>query len=227
MFKPKVLIKAAISLDGKIATNTGESQWISNPESRAYVHTLRAQYEAILVGVQTVILDNPRLTIRIEGKPEHSPIRIVLDSKGRIPLNSTLLNDAFKSKTLVATTHHMPAHFKQQLLDKGVQVIVLKDTNGHVDWLDLMNQLSDRKVQSIFIEGGGEIIASALKAGIVDKVSVAIAPLLIGGQSAKGFMAGEGIDHLTEAIHLKNPKAVWLKEDIILEYDVINQGEKP
>lgn len=223
--KPKVLIKAAISLDGKIATNSGESQWISNAKSRAYVHRLRSEYEAICVGVQTVVLDNPRLTIRLEGQEERSPIRLVLDSKGRIPLNSTLLNDAFVSKTWILTTSMMSKDMEEALGLKGARVVRLKDTNGHVDWLDSMRYLESQGIKSIFIEGGGEIIASALKAQIVDVVSVAIAPLLIGGQKAKGFMAGEGIDALADAIHLCNPRAQWMDEDIILEYDVV-KGDK-
>lgn len=222
--KPKVLIKAAISLDGKIATNTGESQWISNEKSRAYVHHLRLEYEAICVGVQTVILDNPRLTIRLEGQAERSPIRLVLDSKGRIPLESILLNDAFVSKTWILTTQHMSREIEDKIHSKGARIVRLKELNGQVDWQDAMNYLEQQSIRSVFIEGGGEIIASALKAQIVDVVSVAIAPLLIGGQLAKGFMAGEGIESLSDAIHLSHPKAQWLDDDIILEYDVV-KGE--
>lgn len=218
--KPLVLIKAAISLDGKIATKTGESQWISNAKSRAYVHILRSQYDAILVGAETVIKDNPKLTIRIEGREETCHTRIVLDSKGRIPLSSTLLNDSYKHKTLLVVTDAIPQERESLFRNLGVQVLKVHAIEGRVDFRDLMDKLGDMGIKSVFIEGGGEIIASALKAKIVDKVAVAIAPILIGGQEAKGFMAGPGIERLTDAVHLINPKYQWLDDDIILEYDV-------
>ena len=218
--KPFVLIKAAISLDGKIATKTGDSQWISNAKSRAYVHALRAGYDAILVGAETVILDNPRLTIRLEGQEETSHTRIVLDSKGRIPLESNLLNDRFKDKTLIAVTEAIPSEREAAFLAKGVRLLKVRELDGRIDFRDLMEKLHDLGIRSVFIEGGGEIIASALKAKVVDKVAVAIAPLLIGGREAKGFMAGDGIEKLSDAIRLKNPKAQWLDGDLILEYDI-------
>lgn len=218
--KPLVLIKAAISLDGKIATKTGESQWISNAKSRAYVHILRSQYDAILVGVETVIKDNPKLTIRIEGREETCHTRIVLDSKGRIPLSSTLLNDSYKQKTLLVVTDAIPQERESLFRNLGVQVLKVHAIEGRVDFRDLMDKLGDMGIKSVFIEGGGEIIASALKAKVVDKVAVAIAPILIGGQEAKGFMAGPGIERLTDAVHLINPRYQWLDDDIILEYDV-------
>jgi len=218
--KPLVLIKAAISLDGKIATKTGESQWISNAKSRAYVHVLRSQYDAILVGAETVIKDNPRLTIRIEGKEETCHTRIVLDSKGRIPLTSTLLNDTYKYKTLLVVTDAIKDERESQFKQLGIQILKVSAIEGRVDFKELMDQLGDMGIKSVFIEGGGEIIASALKAKVVDKVAVAIAPLLIGGQEAKGFMAGPGIEKLADAVHLINPRYQWLDDDIILEYDV-------
>lgn len=217
--KPIVFVKAAMSLDGKIATKTGESQWISNEKSRAYVHHLRSEYDAILVGVQTVILDNPRLTIRQNGS-ETSHFRMVLDTKGRIPLDCNLLNDSFRDKTIIFTTHLIPDEIESKLLDKEIKVIKLKLKRSKIDLDDWITTCEALGIKSIFVEGGGEVIASMLDAKIVDKLAVAIAPIIIGGQSAKGFVAGEGIEHLNEAIQLEKPQIKWFDDDCILEYEV-------
>ncbi len=221
--KPIVFVKAAISLDGKIATKTGESQWISNVKSRAYVHQLRAEYEAICVGVQTVILDNPKLTKRSEYD-ETCHYRLVLDSTGRIPLESTILNDRFKDKTIIFTTNAISFEKEKELLNRGVSVIKLKTKEGKVDLNDWLNQCELIGIKSIFVEGGGEVIAAMLKEKIVDKISVAIAPIIIGGQSAKSFVAGDGIEHLRDAIQLEKPTIKWFDDDCILEY-TIKKGE--
>jgi len=221
--KPFVLIKAAISLDGKIATKTGESQWISNEKSRAYVHQLRSEYDSILVGATTVILDDPKLTIRIKGQAERSSIRLILDSQGRTPLSSTVYNDAFKDKTILVVTQAISQEKEDAFRQHGIRILKVKSKNGRIDFKDLCDQCARIHIKSIFIEGGGEIIASALQAGIVDRVTVAIAPLLIGGGGAKGFMAGEGIESLKDAIHLTQPTLQWMDEDLILTYDVIQK----
>ncbi len=217
--KPIVFIKAAMSLDGKIATKTGESQWISNVQSREYVHQLRAEYDAICVGVQTVILDNPRLTIRQNGH-ETSHIRMVLDTKGRIPLESNLLNDSFKHLTIIFTSDLIPKDIEDKIIHKGVKLIKLKLKDNRIDLQDWLNECEKLGIRSIFVEGGGEVIASMLSYGIVDKIAVAIAPIIIGGKDAKGFVAGEGIEKLSDAIQLENPNIKWFGDDCILEYNV-------
>lgn len=222
--KPTVFIKAAMSLDGKIATKTGESQWISNFKSREYVHQLRAEYDAICVGVQTVILDNPRLTIRHNGD-ESSHYRMVLDTRGRIPLESTLLNDSFKHLTILFTTELISKDVEDCIVDKGVKVIKLKLTDNRIDLHDWLHHCDKLGINSIFVEGGGEVIASMLKAKIVDKIAVAIAPIIIGGQDAKGFVAGDGIEKLSDAIQLEHPSIKWFDEDCILEYNVKKEGK--
>ena len=222
--KPHVFVKAAMSLDGKIATKTGESQWISNEASRAYVHGLRAAYAAICVGVETVIQDDPRLTIRSQDS-ETCHIRMILDSRGRIPLHSKVLNDAFVTQTIVFTTQHMPTEIETTITQKGAQVIRLKDVEGRVDLKDWIDVCASLDIPSIYIEGGGEVIAASLKAQIVDTFAVAIAPMIIGGQDAKGIVGGSGIEHLSEAIRLTNPKYRWFGEDLILEYQVV-KGNK-
>ena len=222
--KPHVFVKAAMSLDGKIATKTGESQWISNEASRAYVHGLRAAYAAICVGVETVIQDDPRLTIRSQDS-ETCHIRMILDSRGRIPLHSKVLNDAFVTQTIVFTTQQMPSAIETTITQKGAQVIRLKDVEGRVDLKDWIDVCASLDIPSIYIEGGGEVIAASLKAQIVDTFAVAIAPMIIGGQDAKGIVGGSGIEYLSEAIRLTNPKYRWFGEDLILEYQVV-KGNK-
>ena len=223
--KPIVFVKAAMSLDGKIATKTGESQWISNEASRAYVHGLRAEYAAICVGVETVIQDDPRLTIRHAGT-EDCHIRMILDSKGRIPLASKVLNDDFRSQTIVFTTQHMPRNIEASILEKGARVIRLKDQDGRVDLIDWIDVCADLNIPSIYIEGGGEVIAASLKAQIVDIFAVAIAPMIIGGQDAKGIVGGSGIEHLKDAIRLKNPRYRWFEDDLILEYQLVKENKQ-
>lgn len=217
--KPMIFVKAAMSLDGKIATKTGESQWISNEKSRAYVHQLRAKYDAICVGVQTVILDNPRLTIRNNGT-ESCNYRLILDSKGRTPLDSIILNDQFKDKTIIFTTDLISTQRALEFQNKGVKLIKVKQKDGKVDLIDWLNQCAILKIKSIFVEGGSEVIASMLKEKIVDKIAVAIAPIIIGGQSAKSFVSGDGIDHLSDAIQLEKPLLKWFDEDCVIEYTI-------
>lgn len=223
--KPIIFVKAAMSLDGKIATKTGESQWISNEASRAYVHGLRAEYAAICVGVETVIQDDPRLTIRSNGS-EDCHIRMILDSKGRIPLMCKVLNDDFRSKTIVFTTQHMPTGVEDAILAKGAAVMRLKDHEGRVDLKDWVEACASLNIPSIYIEGGGEVIAASLKAGIVDIFAVAIAPMIIGGQDAKGIVGGSGIEHLKDAIRLKDPKYRWFEDDLILEYQIVKENKQ-
>lgn len=217
--KPMIFIKAAMSLDGKIATKTGESQWISNEKSRAYVHQLRAEYDAICVGVQTVILDNPRLTIRNNGV-ERCNYRLILDSKGRTPIESTILNDRFKDKTIIFTTDLISIENEIAILSKGVQLVKVKRKDGKVDLIDWLKQCEILNIKSIFVEGGSEIIASMLKEKIVDRIAVAIAPIIIGGQSAKSFVSGEGIEHLKDAIKLEKPLLKWFDDDCVIEYTI-------
>lgn len=217
--KPMIFVKAAMSLDGKIATKTGESQWISNEKSRKYVHQLRAEYDAICVGVQTVILDNPRLTIRNNGT-ESCNYRLILDSKGRTPLDSKILNDQFNAKTIIFTTDLIPPHREKDIRNKGVKLIKVLQKDGKVDLLDWLNQCEILNIKSIFVEGGSEVIASMLKDKIVDKIAVAIAPIIIGGQSAKSFVSGDGIEHLSDAIQLEKPLLKWFDDDCVIEYTI-------
>lgn len=200
--KPFVLLKSAMSLDGKIATVTGESQWISCEQSRKEVHELRGTYASIMVGIGTVLADNPSLTCRIEGKK--SPIRIVVDSKIRIPLDATVLKDQEIARTIIASTSKANAEKKKKIESRGIEVLTLDGTDGRVDLVKLEQALSEKKIDSILLEGGADLAFSAIKAGIVDKVMYYIAPMMLGGKEGKAALGGEGFSHLSEAFQLEH-----------------------
>ena len=214
--EPFVVMKSAMSLDGKIATAAGESKWITGEESRRNVHVLRKELSAIMVGVETVIKDDPELTCRIENGI--NPIRIVVDSTLRIPIDSKIIKTADKVKTIIATTKKAEKNTIEILEDYGVQIIIA-DTNkeGRVDLKDLMKKLGEAKIDSILLEGGAKLNFSALEEGIVDKVQIYIAPKIIGGENAKGPVGGLGIDKLEQAFKLKEITYKTVGEDILIE----------
>ncbi|AJF29256.1 bifunctional diaminohydroxyphosphoribosylaminopyrimidine deaminase/5-amino-6-(5-phosphoribosylamino)uracil reductase RibD [Clostridium botulinum] len=211
---PFVILKSAISLDGKIATSIGESKWITSEESRRDGHLLRNKLSAIMVGINTIIEDNPELTCRIEnGK---NPIRVIVDSNLRIPLKSKVVNNSDKL-TIVATTKYADKLKKQELINKGVRVIEINDKNKKVDLKELMRCLGTLKIDSILIEGGGTLNFSALEENIVDKVRFYIAPKILGGERSKSSIGGEGFFKLSDAVKLKELTYEKLSEDIVIE----------
>lgn len=214
--KPFVLMKSAMSLDGKIATKTGDSKWISCEESRKKVHTLRKKYSAIMVGVNTVIKDDPSLTCRIEEGVD--PIRVIVDSKLRIPFDSNIVRTAKEIKTIIACTKSSPYDKISKLESMNVQVLKCSEDNEQrVSLVDLVNKLGELSIDSILLEGGSTLNFSALQSNIVDKVQIYIAPKIIGGNDAKGPVAGVGIDKINEAFNLKNVKYKTIDKDILVE----------
>ena len=211
--RPFVLLKAAMSLDGKIATAEGESQWISCETSREEVHRLRHELTGIMAGIGTVLADDPMLNCRIPGGKQ--PVRIIVDSHLSIPEESKLVCSAKEFPLVVAAVENSDAAKKERLAEQGVKVIeVSADDAGHVDLNILMDCLGEMKIDSILLEGGGRLAEGALKAGIVDKVQFYIAPMLIGGESAKTPVEGRGIAALSEAWHISNWKAEVIGDDI-------------
>lgn len=213
--KPFVIMKTAMSLDGKISTKTGESKWITSYESRKCVHQLRDKVKGIMVGVNTIIADNPELTCRIENG--NNPIRIIVDSKLRIPVESKVLENQNLAKTIVATTNYADRTKKDEIEKKGVKVLIIKSLEERVDLQELMLQLGQENIDSILLEGGGTLNFSALKQGIVDKVQVYIAPKIIGGENSKAPVGGSGIEYLVDAFNLDNIKSKMIGEDILIE----------
>ena len=210
--QPYVVMKTAMTLDGKIATATGESQWISGEASRKDVHRLRHKYTGIMVGINTIIHDNARLTCRMEqGK---NPVRIVVDSCLRIALTSNVLKDQENNQTILATTNQASPLAARKLETFGSKVLYCSSKDNRVDLNDLMNQLGAMGVDSILLEGGGRLAEGALKAGIVDKVRFYIAPMLIGGSDAKTPVEGGGVRELCQAWKISDWTAEKIGDDL-------------
>ena len=208
---PFVTAKFACSLDGKISTVTGESQWISCEESRNFVHRLRDISDGIMVGVGTVLSDNPSLTARIEnGK---NPVRIIVDSFARTPLNSKILNDG-AAKTIIAVTENAPAEKVVKLKKSGAEIIFAGNLQVELDLL--MQELINREITSILLEGGGTLNFSMFRAGYVDKVFAFVAPKIIGGKTALTPVAGGGFEKISDAVKLENLTAEKIGTDILI-----------
>ncbi len=211
--KPYVILNAAMTLDGKIASKSGDSE-LSCKEDWERVYKLRASVDGIMVGINTVLKDNPSLTSKGYGK---NPVRIIVDSKARTPLNARVLND--ESSTIIAVSRKAKES-KLKELRKKAEVIVCGD--DLVDLSCLLKKLYDMGIKSILLEGGGTLNWSMLKNGLVDRVIVSIAPYIVGGRDAVTLVEGEGFNKIREGIRLNLVKFYKLGEDLILEYDVVN-----
>ena len=213
---PFVTAKFAMSLDGKIATRTGDSQWVTGTQARSYVQELRRGCDAIMVGVNTVLRDNPRLTARDgEGKPlDRQPLRVILDSTARTPPDALLLKEP--GHTLIAATRP-PADRIATLLEAGAELLELPSTEeGTVDPGALLQALGARGVLSVLVEGGGTVLGSLSDLGLIDKVAAFIAPVVIGGRSAPSPVAGKGSESMAQAIRLKHVRVERLGEDVLV-----------
>ena len=214
---PLVSLKAAMSLDGKIATATGESQWITGEKARAEGHRLRARHDAVLVGVGTVLADQPRLTVRkARGR---NPLRVVVDTEARTPPEAALLG-ADERAPIIAVTERAPKERVEALERVGAQVWVGPAADGKVDLRALMRRLAEHQVQSVLVEGGGTVAAAALAAGLVDRVYFFIAPLIIGGEQALTPVEGNGVARLAEAWRLDRVKVRRVGEDLLITGEV-------
>ncbi len=214
--RPYVIMKTAMTLDGKIAAFTGDSRWVTNEESRKLVHELRSEMAAVIVGIGTVLADNPMLNVRLEGNP-HQPIRIVVDSNLRIPVDSQLVKTAKEYRTIVATTVSDNCRDARPCVSTGIELIQCKSNNGHVDINDLMTKLGSMGIDSILLGGGATLNAAFLEAGCVDEVWAFIAPKIIGGESAKTPVSGKGIEKMNDAILLQNIDIQNINGDILIK----------
>lgn len=214
---PYVVMKYAMTLDGKIATVTGASQWVTGEEARAHVQTLRLRYSAIMVGVGTVLADNPRLTCRLPGG--RNPIRIICDSRLRTPLDATVVQTAGETPTWIATCCTEEAR-RKPYEDAGCRLFTVAEDGGRVDLRDLMTQLGAAGVDSILLEGGGTLNGAALTAGVVQLVLAYVAPKIFGGREAKSPVDGPGVRTPAEAVPLTICQITRLGEDILIESEV-------
>lgn len=215
--RPFVMLKAAMSLDGKIATRTGDSRWVTGPAARSRVHVLRNWYDAVLVGINTVLADDPLLTVRLTGEKGKNPVRIVVDSLARTPVTSRVLSQLAEAPTIIATTGNADAQKIARLKETGAEVLIVPGDGPRVDLKRLMADLAGREITSVMIEGGGEINASALESGLVDKVVWFIAPKIVGGRLSPGPVGGRGIILMADAGQIENITVTQFDEDVCLE----------
>lgn len=212
---PYIVMKYAMTMDGKIAAVTGESRWITGEKAREHAHQLRHQLTAILVGIKTVIKDDPMLTCRLDNCK--TPLRIICDSRLRIPLDSQLVKSARQIPLIVAFTEASPST-QEHLEALGVRLIQTPSENGHVNPSWLMKELGSQGIDSILLEGGGTLNESFLKSNLVQRVLVYIAPKVFGSNSAPTPVGGDGILHPKDAWQFQHMETKKLGEDILLEY---------
>ena len=214
---PFVTLKYAQTLDGRIATATGHSRWISSPESLRYAHRLRGAHDAILVGSGTVLLDDPELTVRlVKGR---NPLRIVLDSRLRISLESRILQNQNQTRTMIVTTEKAAKGKLKRLKDMGIELLCTNTTQkGEINLSDLFMKLGQKGVSSVLVEGGSSVITSVIRKGLADKLVVIIAPKIVGkGIEGVGDL---GITSMDQAMTLHQHKFRKLGQDILFEANI-------
>jgi diaminohydroxyphosphoribosylaminopyrimidine deaminase (EC 3.5.4.26)/5-amino-6-(5-phosphoribosylamino)uracil reductase (EC 1.1.1.193) len=215
---PFVMAKFAMSLDGKIATKTGDSKWITNDEARKYVHTLRHTVDAIMIGASTVVVDNPRLTARgcggKGGTRKMQPLRLVVDSKGRVSTNAHIFEPP--GKVLLAVVEPLDSKKKGDFTRIGAEVLELPSKEGLVDIEELLKVLGRREIVSILVEGGGKLLGSLFDYHLVDKVLTFISPIIIGGDEAKSAVGGDGVNNVAEALRLNQVCTRSFGDDILV-----------
>lgn len=213
---PFVILKAAVSLDGKIATRTGDSMWISGERSRQRVHQLRDQVDALIAGIGTIRRDDPRLTTRLpEGGRD--PIRVIVDGLGPLPLDAKVFHSPSPSPTWVAVAADAPRERIETLKRCGLMVLEAGGSRGRVCLAHLLKGLGEREITSVMIEGGEGIFTSAIEEGIIDKFFLFVAPVLVGGKTAPSLFGGAGIEQLAQAVRLRRVRIEQLDGDLLIE----------
>jgi diaminohydroxyphosphoribosylaminopyrimidine deaminase/5-amino-6-(5-phosphoribosylamino)uracil reductase len=212
--EPFVILKVAATLDGKMATRNGDSKWISGEASRRFVHKLRDQVDGVMVGIGTVLKDDPLLTARIRGGRD--PYRIVLDSRLKVPEEAKVIGTS-PSKAIIATTELAPKDKIEKFEKRGVQVLVLDSKEGRVNLKSCLSKLGEIGMMNLLVEGGSQVNGSFLDEGLIDKLLLFLSPRLIGDHQALGIFGGRGVFILPKAIVLKEIKTKRLGEDILLE----------
>ena len=221
--RPYVILNAAMTLDGKIATATGSSN-ISGKKDLERVHEIRKECDGIMVGIGTVIADDPRLTVhKIDAKPEDNPVRVVVDSKCRTPADARITNN--DARTIIAGANEYKEEFMKSetyetLKKRGVKFFFSGDRR--VDLKALMNYLHEEGIEKLMLEGGATLNFSMIKSGLIDEISICVAPMVVGGADAKTFFDGDGFNTMDESVKLKLIDYYPLDKDFILNYRVLN-----
>lgn len=213
--KPFVILKCAATLDGRTATSTGDSKWITNEKSRAFVHQIRHEADAVLVGSGTLHGDDPSLTARIKGGKD--PVRVILDTHLSIQENAKVLNHKSSAGTIIATTAFTSKKKKTLLENRGAQILEISLNQEKLDLHELMIKLGQMSILTVLIEGGSLVAGSALRAGIVNKVLFFLAPRILGGSDGNPVFAGRGPEMIQQAFELKNMDIVMFDNDILVK----------
>ena len=213
--KPFVTAKCACTLDGRIATRTGDAKWVTGESSRHYVHQIRHEMDAIMVGIGTVMADDPMLTTRLEGIDVRHPVRVILDSKLSVPMNAKVLGG--DAKTIIVTGSDVFDEKKANVEDKGVQVLEVPLIDNRIDLGQLMIKLGEQGIMSLLLEGGSSVMASALKSDIVDKVMFFYAPKILGSDDGMPICSGPGPELMRDCLTLKDISTSRFDDDILIE----------
>ena len=231
--RPLVTLKMAASLDGKTATRTGESQWITGPTARYHVQKMRSQHDVVMVGIGTVLADDPRLNCRLSkgsaGNFYRDPIRLVVDSTLQMPLNATMLDASQTAPLWIATTDRAPHERRQAWMDKNqssgkIRLLICRSMpSGRVNLIDMMNQLGALGILTVLSEAGATLNAALLAANLADRLALFLAPKLIGGSTAPGLLQGDGVDLLTNAHRLTKLRCTTVGEDLLLEGELLKK----
>ncbi len=214
---PFITLKTALSLDGKTATKTSASKWISSSQTRKYMHLIRGEHDAIMVGINTILKDDPRLTVRHPGWSGKTITRVILDSKLRIPLQSKVITALPKGEVVIFTLNTSPPEKKDALQKKGVKVIPIPQKNNKVDIKRALAWLGKNQISSVLVEGGTELHTHMIESKTVDKMIISVSPILIGGKGAPCFYQGKGAETIKQSLKLKKMNTLKIEDDIIIQ----------
>jgi len=215
--RPFVTAKCAATLDGRIATANGDSKWVTGPEARAEAHELRHRHDAIIVGIDTVLTDNPGLTTRREGQPGQDPIRVIIDPDARLPETAKMLTQPSDAETWVLMDEKTEPAKQKKLLTAGVRLLPLAATHGRFDMAEVMVMLGENNISSVLVEGGGAVLGSALREGVVQKIAFFYAPKLLGGDDGIPICRGRGAEMMADAMEIDDLTVRPLGSDILME----------
>lgn len=215
--RPHVIFKSAQTLDGKVATAGGDSQWISSEQSRGLAHRFRQEADAIAVGIGTALADDPMLTARVEGVPtERQPVRVVFDSEARLPLESALVASARDVPVLLVASRAAPREALASLEAMGVEVVVAAGENEAARVVSALNELGAREIQSLLLEGGPHLAGAFFEAGEIDWLALFLAPIVLGGKQARSSVEGAGVERIADAYKALNTRCDRIGEDILI-----------
>jgi diaminohydroxyphosphoribosylaminopyrimidine deaminase/5-amino-6-(5-phosphoribosylamino)uracil reductase len=214
---PFVTLKAALSLDGRMATRTGDSRWISSPETRDYVHLLRGEHDAIMVGIGTILKDDPRLTVRHPQWTGKKIVRIILDSALRLPVQARILTTLAEGQVLVFTMDRASSRKRAALEKRGVEVIAISGQSRPIEVPEVMARLGERGIASLLVEGGSRLLTTMIEEKLADKLFLTVSPRLIGGETAPSILEGEGVRLVRRSWRLRKVSAFPIGDDIIIQ----------